>query len=803
MKKWIICLLLIIGIISISQAGTKKRSNKLSKTTVAFAEKIKQGFNMRVWLSNQMAMGMQAWDAGSADDIPDGFGLEYPTNSGVEHLYGAGPRIGGLVDGVPRVDEGYNGSDARKEFLPEYQHLRREHFWQTATTKLGEPNVRGCDDDNDGKVDEDELDGADNDGDWNPVTDDLGSDGRADQEEASCDGKLYDPVTNPDPAGDNYDPAKRDKCHPNPDGTLPYKNDEDIWFEKNGIPDHGEPNVDEDYGAISDNDLYCAATDTFSRPSVFQHVPMGIKVIQKSYAWGSVYAGAILPFDYWFINAGNKVIKDVYVGFFADIDLGPVSNASYVENNYSAYIESLRTAYIHNPIDRGSTPLGITVLGTPKSLDSLEFIWQWSDFTTTPDPGVIDSAIYEWMSGRAFPGKPIADNQPETNCSDTRFLFSFGKFDEIRPGDTLKISIALISGDAVAGGVNSLKENAEKAIKLFRRGYTTPTALISPKLDYKIVDNSVELTWFPHVSWNNIPGGPYDVWDDSNKYVEQHYDSLHWRRFPVPCNTSNACDPSVIKHICDANGKLPGGRTFTGFRLYRSEDAGEQPANDKYTLLREYTIPDTATLWSIEHLDSTFTDSFLVRGKRYHYVVTAFGIPDIVLLPVPLPGGGVRYDTLRSQNAESDFLNNAVLIDVPFDISRESNKVLVVPNPYRVDQNYTFENGGWEGQTSAWDESQRRVKFIHLPEGEWTLRIFTIAGELISTISNTIAGGYQNSGLPPNTSLTSNFYEYKSDRGEIEWNLMSENRRALASGVYVYSVESKFGTQIDKFVLIR
>jgi hypothetical protein len=801
MKKWIICLLLVVGVLCYADAGTKKGTKGLPKTTYSWAEKVKQGFNMRVWLSNQMAMGMQAWDANSESDIPDGFGLEYPTNSGVEHLFGAGPRIGGIVNGVIRVTEGYNGWDARKEILGEMNHTLRDKFYRTSTKAIGEPNVRGCDDDHDGKIDEDELDGTDNDGDWNPVTDDVGSDGLADPSEVSCDGKPYDPATNPDPAGDDYDPAKRDKCHPSADGVYPFKNNKDIWTEKNGMPDHGEPHVDEDYGAISDNDLYCSATDTFLRPTVYQHVSMGIKVIQKSYAWADPYAEAILPFDYWFINVGRNTIKDVYVGFFADMDIGPVSNASYAQNDYAAYFDSLRTAYIHNPVDRGSTPLGITVLGTPKALDSLEFIYQWSDFTTKPDPGTNDSVIYTWMNGSAFPYK-IAPDQPPTNLSDTRFLYSFGKFDELKPGDTLKISIALISGDAVAGGTNSLKENAEKAIKLYKRGYTTPTSLISPKLDYKIVNNSVELKWFPHVSWNNILGGPYDVWDDSNKYVEQHYDSLHWRRYPVPCDTTSLCDPTKIKHKC-IDGKLPGGRTFTGFRLYRSEDIADKPYQDKYTLLHEYTIPDTATLWSIQNMDSTFTDSFLVRGKRYHYVVTAFGIPDIVLLPVPLPDGGIRYDTLRSQNSESNFLDNSVVIDVPFDISREFKKVLVVPNPYRVDQDYTIENGGWEGQTSRWDESYRRVKFIHLPEGEWTLRIFTIAGELISTISNTITGGYKNSGLPPDVTISPDYFDYKPDRGEVPWNLMSEKHRGLASGVYVYSVESKFGTQIDKFVLIR
>ena len=798
MKRWIILSLIVVSIITLGQSGTKrKKTDKLSKVTANFAERVKQGFNMRVWLSNQMCMGLQAWDANDGSETPDGFGLEYPTSSGVEHLYGGGPRIGGIIDGRIRVTEGYNGSDGRKEILPERLHPLRDRFWRTSVNALREPNVRGCDDDYDGKIDEDELDGTDNDGDWNPLTMDVGSDGLADPYEASCDGKPYNAVTNPDPADDNYDPAIRGKCRPNPDGTYPYKKDADVYTEKNGIPDHGEQNVDEDYGAISDNDLYCSATDTFIRPIVEGHIPMGIKVIQKSYAWDSKYAEAILPFDYWFINVGRKTIRDVYVGYFADIDLGPANIPGYYENDYSAYIESLRCGYIHNAVDRGSTPLGVVVLNTPKALDSLQFIWQWSDFTTKPDPGTVDSLIYTWMNGTQFPGQPIAPNQPETNPSDTRFLFSFGKFDEIKPGDTLKVSIALVSGVSVSEGAGNLKQNVEKAIKLFRRGYVTPTPLVSPQLDYDIVGNTVHLKWHPHTRYDGVAGGPYNVWDDSNKYVEQHFDSTHWRRVDPPCSQSDTCS-SGSGHKCTIiNGKpyLPGGRSFSGFRLYRSEDVGTDVQVNSFTLLREYAMPEDATLADIEKLDSTFIDSFLVRGKRYWYAVTAFGLPDITLLPIALPDGSVRYDTLRSENVESAFTQNDIKIDLPFDVSREKNKVAVVPNPYRVDQDYTYENGGWEGITKAWDETKRLVKFIYLPEGEWTLRIFTLTGEQITTIKNSRGSGY--------VSGKQRLGDYSDRLGEISWDLMSETRRALASGVYVYTVESKFGTQIDKFVLIR
>ncbi|MBI5476916.1 MAG: hypothetical protein HY964_09305 [Ignavibacteriales bacterium] len=810
MKKIFNLILIVILVGSFSFAGTKnKKNSNLPKPTVNFATRIKQGFNMKVWLSNQMTMGLQAWD-GAANSTPDGYGLEYPAGSGVEHLYGAGPRIGGKVDGSIRVTEGYNGSDARKEFLPEYIHLPRERFWQTSTMdttwenpykKVIEkiPNKRGCDDDNDGLIDEDDLDGLDNDGDWNPLTDDVGYDGLPSPLELSCDGKAYDPVSNPDPWGDDFDPGTRDRCHPTSDGAYPWKNNPDVYTERNGKPDHGEPNVDEDYGAISEKDLYCSATDTFRRPTIGGHRPLGIKVIQKSYAWDNKDAEGILPFDYFFINVGKKVITDVWVGFFADCDLGPVNVPGYYSNNYTAYMESLRTAYTHNPINRGSTPVGFTVLATPKPLDSIRFVWQWADFTTPGhiDPGVDDSLIYTWLDGSAFP-RDINPSQSPNELSDTRFYFSFGPFESMYPGDTLRISMALIAGDGVFEGANSLKENAEDAMKLYTRGYVTPITPVSPYLKLDTLPDpgrGIKLTWFPHLDYKGNPGGPFTVWDDSNK-LAQGFPRDHWRRANPPCGEgSSACSG----HICIGDS-LPGGRIFSGFRLYRSEDPGDDPQLKSFTLIKQYSIPDSAKLWTIEelvakYLDSTFVDSPLVRGKRYWYAVTAYGLPDIAIISVRQQDGTVRYDSLYTSNTESAISQNRLSIDIPFAPSDEVGKVFAVPNPYRVDEEYTYENGGWEGLAKNWSESNRRIKFIHLPKGEWTLRIFTMVGDLITTIKNTAASGYQKG----NQTID----EYKPDRGEINWDLLSESNRALASGVYIFSVESDLGTQVGKFVLIR
>ncbi|MBA4313342.1 MAG: hypothetical protein C0417_12015 [Chlorobiaceae bacterium] len=810
MRKILSLLFIFVLTIGVVQSETKgKRNNNLQKPTVNWAVRVKQGFNMKVWLSNQMTMGLQAWDGGPTF-TPDGFGLEYPAGSGVEHLYGAGPRIGGIIDDKIRVSEGYEGSEGRKEILPEQIHLPRERFWQTSirdTTwfnpykKIKEaiPNKRGCDDDKDGAIDEDDLDGFDNDGDWNPLTDDVGYDGLANPDELSCDGKVYNPTTNPDPFGDDYDPGVRDHCHPTADGEYPYKRNPDVYTEKNGIPDHGEPHVDEDYFAISENDLYCSATDTFRKPTITGHFAMGIKVIQKSYAWDNKTAEGILPFDYYFINVGKKIINKVYVGFFADCDLGPVNVGAYYEHNYTAYMESLRTAYTHNPVDRGSTPVGFTVLATPRPLDSIDFVWNWADWTTPGhiDPRTNDSLIYTWMDGTAFPTK-IGPNQSPNQLTDTRFYFSFGPFETLNPGDTLRISMALIAGDAVSAGPNNLKENAEDAMKLYTRGYVTPIVPVSPMLKLDTLPSparGIRLTWFPHFDYKGNPNGPFTVWDDSNK-IAQGFPVDHWRRANPPCGEGiDECSG----HRCIGDS-LPGGRIFSGFRLYRSEEVNENPLLTSFTLLKEYSIPDSAKLWTIEelvakYLDSTFVDSPLVRGKKYWYSVTAFGLPDITIISVQQPDNTVRYDTLYSLNSESDISQNRVSIDLPFAPSTEIGKVLVVPNPYRVNEEYTYENGGWEGVAKMWDESKRKVKFIHLPTGEWTVRIFTLVGDLITTIKNTQASGY--------TKGDQLFGEYRPDRGEFEWDLLSESYRALASGVYVFSVESSFGAQIGKFVLIR
>ena len=101
--------------------------------------------------------------------------------------------------------------------------------------------------------------------------------------------------------------------------------------------------------------------------------------------------------------------------------------------------------------------------------------------------------------------------------------------------------------------------------------------------------------------------------------------------------------------------------------------------------------------------------------------------------------------------------------------------VKVVPNPYIIANE-------WQTQFV-----QRRLKFINLPN-RCTIRIFNLNGELVRTLLHTDTS---------EDGVTNNL------GGDEWWDVLSENRQLVASGVYIFHVSSDVGEQVGKFVVIR
>jgi hypothetical protein len=97
---------------------------------------------------------------------------------------------------------------------------------------------------------------------------------------------------------------------------------------------------------------------------------------------------------------------------------------------------------------------------------------------------------------------------------------------------------------------------------------------------------------------------------------------------------------------------------------------------------------------------------------------------------------------------------------------QELSQIKVVPNPY-------IAHAVWENK-----EGIRKIQFTHLPD-VCTVRIYTLAGDLIRTIEHTNGSGTE------------------------DWDMLNKDQMGIVPGVYFYHVDSKYGQKLGKFVVIK
>jgi hypothetical protein len=106
--------------------------------------------------------------------------------------------------------------------------------------------------------------------------------------------------------------------------------------------------------------------------------------------------------------------------------------------------------------------------------------------------------------------------------------------------------------------------------------------------------------------------------------------------------------------------------------------------------------------------------------------------------------------------------------------SASSKAIYVVPNPYRG-------SAQWDLTPNAADPTGTHVDFYNMPDGAWTLRIFTISGDLVQTLR-----------------------QDGSTAGFVAWDLRTKDNLDVAPGLYVYHVDApKLGSYIGKFAVIK
>ena len=405
---------------------------------------------------------------------------------------------------------------------------------------------------------------------------------------------------------------------------------------------------------------------------------------------------------------------------------------------------------------------------------------------------------------------------------DCVLIMSCGPFD-LEVGEEVPFSFTIIFGEDQA----DLRRNATFAQVMYNSHYQGFTAPDIPEISSKVDHEEITLFWDSRS-------------EHSTDVVTEYSDFAGYRVYKSKDAGLNWGDP--INKIFDNNGTLVGWRPIAQFDLPAALDSSfclKGTVGDSETCIggtrnMEVSGPDPLAPW-IDLGDNTWIEesdivdglySYVDRGNckdhryadstacvqnnsiwekvlngvEYTYSITAYdmGIPADYSLNWEFVDS-IYTDTTAYALFEADTLFNesnpdhwsspygyqsiespkgTTVKDKNFIILKAGHRTddnyivnpTVVPNPYFVHSN--FNENEWV----------RQIHFTQLPDKKTEIKIYTISGEWVNTLSSEDMVGYQ---------------------GTIEWNIRSINNQEVAPGLYIYVVESSGYDHIGKFAVVR
>ncbi len=188
--------------------------------------------------------------------------------------------------------------------------------------------------------------------------------------------------------------------------------------------------------------------------------------------------------------------------------------------------------------------------------------------------------------------------------------------------------------------------------------------------------------------------------------------------------------------------------------------------------------------------DTVIADDTLTFGVyRAHLSGFNAGIPLYIGVSA-FDYGDIMRDFPASESGPSAEAEYVEFINTPDVVVDSGLKVTVFPNPYKLAYQdihgnwHSYYQEGYEGrEVVEFAEQDRRIHFINLPDTA-TISIYTLDGDLVRRIHH------------PDPFLTT----YPSSVG---WDLVTRNVQAAVSGIYIWKVDSRLGSQTGKLVIIK
>ena len=257
----------------------------------------------------------------------------------------------------------------------------------------------------------------------------------------------------------------------------------------NGIDDDLDGEIDEDFGQVGNQMMVLTNVDNtrLAQENNADHTPMNLEVVQSTYQWENDQVDDFVGFDYAITNIGVTDVEKVYIGFFADSDIGPRGGSGIAEDDMAgSWRGSVRAS------DGSWVPIEVGFMWDAAESDRLEgyfgivFLGHDIDATGTNAPARIGMRTFQKFSGnQSFEqgGDPSNDDEAYQllaaeaadwdgptlpgKQNDFRFLVSAGPFRVLEPNETLNFQVGMVVGAGLGdfeGGRGLLAHCAEAAL---------------------------------------------------------------------------------------------------------------------------------------------------------------------------------------------------------------------------------------------------------------------------------------------------------------------------------------------------
>jgi hypothetical protein len=228
----------------------------------------------------------------------------------------------------------------------------------------------------------------------------------------------------------------------------------------------------------------------------------------------------------------------------------------------------------------------------------------------------------------------------------------------------------------------------------------------------------------------------------------------------------------------------------TFFYYFGPYDANQTPNDKILAQTVEVGIPVTGVIRKV-YPDSKIEDTLyrddgtpFVPYYEYEYVIDHLQLAEPVFFALTAfdhgdPISGLEpLESSVTLNAQEVWAINSAEV-----VKSTRPKPGVYPNPYKFSEYYNAQ--GWENPRGLEPDPERarKVTFFNVPD-TCVVSIWSIDGDLVRRIEHR-----EN---PSN-----------SQASVVIWNLITRNTQAVKTGIYLYSIESRFGVDTGKLVIIK